>query len=56
MTLSVLEGRFPIACLFMGDFLYFIHLAFRLAVRGEGRNFKFGTDVDRNKSEHTDDK
>jgi len=52
MTLSVLEGRFPIVSLFMYDFSYFIHLAlpFVLVLTGEDGNFKFGTDVDRSNS------
>ena len=52
MTLSVVEGRFPIASLFMCNFFIFytFDIAFHVAITGEGRNFKFGTDVDRNKS------
>jgi len=47
MTLSVLEGRFIIACLLMCDFFVFytFDIAFHVAVMGEDRNFKFSTDI-----------
>jgi len=52
MTLSVLEGCFPIASLFMCNFFVFytFGIAFHVAITGEVRNFKLGTDIDRNKS------
>jgi len=53
MTLSVLEGRFPIESLpFHVRFFIFytFDIAFCFAVMGKDRNFKFRTDVDRNKS------
>jgi len=53
MTLSVLEGCYPIASHFMCNFLYCG------AIIGEDKNFKCGTDIDCNnfnKSYHTDNK
>jgi len=52
MTLSVLEGRFPIVSLIHKQFFIFytFGIAYRVAITGEDRNFKFGTDVKRNKS------
>jgi len=52
MTLSVYEGLFPIESLSYALFriLYIWH-CLSVAVTGEDRNLKFGTDVDRNKSQ-----
>jgi len=52
MTLSVLEGSFHILSLIICNFFVFyaFGIAFRVAMTGEGRNFKFVTDVDCNTS------
>jgi len=49
MTLSVLEGHFPIASLLCDFFVFYTFgISFCVAITGEDRNFKFGTDVDCN--------